>query len=53
MAIKNVYVNKDLTRSEIEKEKDARKLKKEKKDELMFEDGSLKYGKTNGGIEFY
>ena len=50
---KNVYVNKDLTWSEIEEEKAARKLKKEKNDELIFEDGGLKYGETNGGIEFY
>ena len=50
---KNVFVNKYLTWSEIEEEKAAKKLKKEKNDELMFEDGGLKYAKTNGGIEFY
>ena len=49
----NVYVNKDLTWSEVEEEKAARKLKKEKNEELTFEDGGFKYGKTNGGIEFY
>ena len=34
-------------------EKAARKLKKEKNDELTFIDGGLKYGKTDEEIEFY
>ena len=49
----NVYINKDLTWCEIEEEKSARKVRKDKNDELEFEDGGLKYGKMNGGIEYY
>ena len=40
----NVYINKDLTWCEIEEEKSARKVRKDKNDELEFEDGGLKYG---------
>ena len=50
---KNVYVNKDLTCIEIEEEKAPRKLKKEKKEELTFEDGDFKYEIMNNGIELY
>ena len=48
-----MFVNRDLTWSEIEEEKAARKLRKEKNDQLEFEDGGLKYGKTTSGTEFY
>ena len=49
----SVYANKDLTWSEIEEERTARKVKKEKNDALEFEDGGLKYGKLIDGMEYY
>ena len=48
-----VYVNKDLTRNEIEEEKAARKLRNERNNNLEHNDGNLKFGKTSKGTEFY
>ena len=45
-------MNKDLTKNEIEEERELRRLRKQKNDELLHSDGSYKYGKTESGIEF-
>ena len=51
--LSSVYVNKNLTLSEIEEERAARKVRKKKNDALEFDDDGLRYGKMSGGIEYY
>ena len=50
---KDVYINKDLTRYEIEEEKALKILRYERNHELEFEEHNLKYGKMLDGNEYY
>ena len=48
-----VYKNKDLTKNEIEEEIALRRLRIERKNELVYSGLRYKYGKTESPIEFF
>lgn len=49
---KNIYINRDLTRNELEEAKERRNIIKERNDKLENGEGKLKYG-IHGAKEFY
>ena len=49
----NIYINKDLTKNEIEEEKALKKFKNEKNEELEYLEGRHRFGKTNDGRDFF
>lgn len=49
----NVFINPDLTRHEIEVERELRRRRNEANGKLEFGNGKMRHGKTQDGVEFY
>ena len=49
----NVFLNKDLTKNEIEEERTLKRIRKERNDELEYSERWYIYGKTEREIESF